>query len=206
MKTIKKIYRSILRLQLNKKNRNKLENTDVTIFCNNCTGGIIYHDLGLEFKSPTINLYFSASDFVEFCENLDFYLSEELIEINSERSYPVAKLGKITIFFVHYKNFEQAKKKWNERRSRINKNNMFFVMIDRDGCTPELAKRFNSLPYKNKVFLTYRNIEGVNCAFIKKEWQDIDKTRILTEYLSKFTGKRFIDSFDYVSFLNGKTC
>ena len=35
------------------------------IICNNCTGGMILHDLGLRFDSPTINtLFFSADDFL----------------------------------------------------------------------------------------------------------------------------------------------
>ena len=29
-----------------------------TIVCNNCTGGVILHDLGLKFDTPTINTLF----------------------------------------------------------------------------------------------------------------------------------------------------
>lgn len=39
-------------------NRERLNCDDVTIISTNCTGGILYHDLGLEFKSPTVNLFF----------------------------------------------------------------------------------------------------------------------------------------------------
>lgn len=41
--------------------RLRLENSDITILSNNCIGGIIYHKLGLRFKSPTINLLIGLS-------------------------------------------------------------------------------------------------------------------------------------------------
>ena len=62
-------------LRLCEKYRNKYINHDVSIISMNCTGGILYHDLGLKFLSPTINLFFRAEDFIKFCENLDYYLS-----------------------------------------------------------------------------------------------------------------------------------
>ena len=44
---------------------------NVTILSMNCTGGILYHELGLPFLSPTINLYIQAEDFIRFCERLE---------------------------------------------------------------------------------------------------------------------------------------
>ena len=40
-----------------KKLRARLVNRDFTLISNNCCAGIIYSDLGLQFTSPTINLY-----------------------------------------------------------------------------------------------------------------------------------------------------
>ena len=48
--------------KISQKNRERLNRDDVTIISTNCTGGILYHDLGLEFKSPTVNLFFRAQD------------------------------------------------------------------------------------------------------------------------------------------------
>lgn len=36
--------------------RRRLRNSSPTIISNNCCAGFIYHDLGLKFNSPTINL------------------------------------------------------------------------------------------------------------------------------------------------------
>lgn len=49
--------------------KNNIKNKDFTIFSSNCTGGVLYHDLGLEFLSPTINLYMNCEDFIKFCED-----------------------------------------------------------------------------------------------------------------------------------------
>ena len=55
--------------------RDRLHTDDVTIISANCNGGIVSHDLGLQFRSTTVNLFIPAEDFVKFCENLPYYLS-----------------------------------------------------------------------------------------------------------------------------------
>lgn len=62
--------------KLCRKNQNKLKNHDVSIISMNCTGGILSHDLGLQFKSPTVNLFFRAEDFIKFCENIEHYFEK----------------------------------------------------------------------------------------------------------------------------------
>lgn len=69
---------------------------DISILASNCIGGEIYHDLGLPFNSPTINLWMHQNDFLEFIKNLDFYLAEKLIFVDEEERkchHPVATLG-----------------------------------------------------------------------------------------------------------------
>ncbi|MDE6474829.1 MAG: DUF1919 domain-containing protein [Clostridia bacterium] len=60
--------------------------------------------------------------------------------------------NEIKINGIHYKTFEELKNKWNERKMRVNYNNIFIIGSYRDGCTDELVERFCALPYKNKVF------------------------------------------------------
>jgi uncharacterized protein (DUF1919 family) len=50
-------YREQIRSFKLKAERSRLTNKEVTIFSSNCIGGVIYHDLGLRFMSPTINLF-----------------------------------------------------------------------------------------------------------------------------------------------------
>ncbi len=80
------------------KKKAKLEKKNISILCNNCTGGFIYHDLGLRFDSPTINMFFHGLDFFEFIEHFEHYIKQELIQIPNPKydknapDYPVAIL------------------------------------------------------------------------------------------------------------------
>lgn len=88
-------YRAFLRMALNAENKKRLSNRNFTILCNNCVGGVILHELGERFNSPTVNLFFGAEDYIKFLEKLDYYLSQTLVEVQSDKDYPVAKLWMI---------------------------------------------------------------------------------------------------------------
>ena len=47
----------------------------VSILCNNCWGGICAHSLGIEFCSPTKNLWIPEHRFIPFLGHLRYYLS-----------------------------------------------------------------------------------------------------------------------------------
>ena len=102
--------------------RKQLKNDQFTILSSNCIAGVIYHRLGKQFLTPTINMFFSNCAFVEFCVHLDWYLNQELRFIKSERPYPVAQLPgdgesipTITLYFNHDKVNETAQEKWVKR-------------------------------------------------------------------------------------------
>ncbi|WP_370864294.1 DUF1919 domain-containing protein [uncultured Muribaculum sp.] len=89
------------------KMRKRLLDKDITILANNCNAGFIYHDLGLQFKSPTINLFFYKDHFFTFLEHLDEYLAEEIRECKSpqhipEINYPVCNLGSGDLPVIEY--------------------------------------------------------------------------------------------------------
>lgn len=67
---ISKYYRAFLRTALNSENKKRLANRNFTILCNNCVGGVILHELGERFNSPTVNLFFGAEDYIKFWKNL----------------------------------------------------------------------------------------------------------------------------------------
>ena len=202
---ISRYYRTFLRRNLNKKNQRLLKNKNFTILCNNCVGGVILHELGERFNSPTINLFFHADDFIKFLTNMDYYLHQDLFEIESDYTYPVGVLGDITIYFRHYSSFDEAKKIWVKRSLRINKDNLYIILVQRDGCTSQIVEKFDKLPYKNKVALVSKPMPKIKCAyFIPDSEQSNDEVLDLCKYKNKFTGKRWIDDFDYVEFLNRK--
>lgn len=184
-------------------NRMKLRNKNFTIISNNCWGGFVYQMFGLKYTSPTIGLFFIGSDYVKFCEKLEYYTSVDLKFIPFEESknyslinnglkYPVGILDDIEVYFMHYKSEEEAKEKWEKRCQRINFNNVIFKISQREGYLKEDIENFMDLNIKNKIAFSYDYIEG---AFYVPE-------------LKKFRGDEMplLDNYiDYISFLNNMT-
>lgn len=184
----------------NKKKR--LVHKNPSIISNNCVGGVISHDLGQRFCSPTVNLYFKAVDYIKFVSNLQHYLSLDIVETKSELPYPVGVLGDISIFFMHYNSFEEARNKWNERKKRVDYDNLYVVMTEKEGCNLSVLKEFDSLDYKHKVALTHIEYPSIKCAHYLKGFENESELGIVTDSKPTFWQRRYIDDFDYVSFLN----
>lgn len=182
--------------------RRKLKNTSPTIIASNCNGGYILHDMGLRFNTPTINLYIITPDFLKFVSNLDFYLEQELKELKTDLSYPVGELDDIKVFFMHYNSFDEAKKKWEERAKRVDQNNLYIMMTDKDDCNYDHMIEFDNLPYENKVIFTHLPQPDIKSAVYIKGFENEEEVGVLSEWKPGFWKRRYIDDFDYVSFLN----
>ena len=200
------LFRKIFRRPFSTYNRLRLRNKNFSIISKDCVGGMLAHELGIRFDSPTVNLYFSSNDFVKFCRDIKFYLSEPITEDkDTDKNFPVGLIGSdekmIRIYFMHYDNFQQAKEKWYERASRINWDNLFFIMTDRGD--EKTMKEFDSLPYKHKALLTCRNLGELSSA-VKldvKSPNGLGAPEVFA-YKSVFSIWRAIDDWDYVSFFN----
>ena len=172
----------------------------------NCIGGVLAHDLGIRFNSPTVNLYMRAEDFIRFCENLDDYLAiDEMTPctdaaIIGDRTYPVACLGDLVLFLVHYPSVEEANRKWQERKRRIQQDNLVILATDRDGMTERLKDRFEKLPYRKVLFTKQPDQKHPDCVYIQGYEQD-ETLGLITDSVG-CSGKRVIDQFDWVAFLN----
>ena len=132
---IQKRVLNFLHDKINAKNRERLNNTTPTLICSTCAGGFIYHWLGLQFRSPFINLFLTPEDFVKALENFDEFIDTPIQEVkDSGKDYPVGvgALG-IKVYFMHYKSFAEAIEKWNERKQRIDKNNMGVMLSNYAG-------------------------------------------------------------------------
>ena len=187
--------------------KKRLTNKTPTIISSDCFGGVIYHNLGLRFKSPTINLYFEKEDFFEFVNNLNGYLEAELIEQEDKnKTFPVGKLmfndKKITVNFMHYSSFDEARAKWNERKKRIDFSNIYITQIIKDATEKDI-NIFDSLPYEKKMLITSRNL--TNSKYVKThnvlEKEDYRSGEII-KYKNRLSVKRYVDDIDYVDFLN----
>lgn len=187
-------------------NRKRLKNKDISLIANNCIGGIIYHDLQLRFLSPTINLYFDNAEFILFCLHIKEYLSlpVELCE-KYDKSFPVGVIhgshGDVHIFFMHYNSFEEAIAIWNERKSRVNYDNLYIIM-EAQLCEDSILNKFNEIPHEQKVVLTSGK-RNVSQSF------PIDETFYTNNYVpgkileySPCGMHRYMDALDYVKWFN----
>ncbi len=88
----------------------RLKNTDFTIISSNCVGTIIYHDMGLPFLTPTINLTISMRDLVKMAGNLRWYMDQELVEVRTRRRMSAQVYwGRYPVNFVHYGTFRRKR-------------------------------------------------------------------------------------------------
>ena len=204
---MKKIYHKIndnifvwCRKYKNRRKKAKLKNNDVTILCSDCIGGVIYNDFNMRFNSPTINLYIKPFDFIKFCKKLGFYLSCEL-KFKENKNHIVGMLSDIEIHFLHYKTFEEAKNKWIERSKRINKDNICLILTCKDGYTLKDIEDFDKLDYKNKVVFVPKKYNKFKSSFYINNSEENSEIKFLGTKVNHF-GKKLIDDFDIVSFLN----
>ncbi len=185
--------------------RRKLKNKTASILSSNCNGAMILHDMGCRFDTPTVNLYFLPEDFLTFLSDLPKYLSAVPQPITgTDKPFPVGQIEDITVYFMHYSSFEEARDKWVERSARVDMDNLFIMMTDQNGCTEEQIARFDALPYQNKVIFTHKPYPMYKSAYYIRGFEDQEEVGVLSDNRPGFWKRRFLDAFDYVRFLNGK--
>lgn len=197
---IQRLAQKIFNYFYEKNLQRQIKNDRFTILCSNCMGGIIYHRLNKQFLSPTINLWMHQDDFLKFVKNLKDYLNKELNFVKTEYNYPVAMLDDIMIYFNHSKTENEARENWNRRKKRIQYDNLYIIMYDRDGITKDDILSLNDVVCKNKI------------VFSNMQYDDIDYVMTIqpanrplgNQYLDKdWLGVRsFEKHFDFVSWLN----
>lgn len=215
-----KITRRINKLIRNKfvipPKKASIRKKDISILCNNCTGGLILHDLGLRFDSPTVNLFFHGLDFFEFIEHFEYYINQIPIQIANPKydpdapDYPVAILSggenykDIELHFLHYKTFDDALQKWETRKARLHLENLYviwtFMGMPQD---EKLYERAQNLPIKNKVIFVNHPVDKEKYPnfFYIKGFENQLGTGQLGEFMN-LKGERYYDQFDYVDWIN----
>lgn len=174
----------------------------MTILASNCMGGLIYHDLGTPFISPTINTRIDSPDFVKFICNLDEYLSKPLLFYPTKDPFPVARLGDIVINFVHYHTADEAEKKWQERVKRIDWNNVFVLLNDNCGMTEADYEKLDHCRFSNIKVFTAKSYPQYRCTYQLPPFANQD-TVGNTMLRSIFTGKMLVQKyFDFVDWFN----
>lgn len=198
LKGFKKILRKI-RVKLF---YSKPRNTNYSILCNNCVGGMLSHDYGERFMSPTVNLFIYPKDYILLLKKLADLRNRKIVDITGSNNYPIGLLDEIIkIHFMHYPSFKEAKEKWVERYNRINYANLYVILIERDGCTIDDLLEFDNLPYKNKIAITHKDYPEIKCAKKINGYEDCNEVGTITDF-NGFFGKRYYDRIDWPAFLS----
>ena len=195
-------YTNPVKKKLENKYRGGVKNNDFSIICSNCIGGVLYHYLGKEFLSPTINLWLMQGDFIKLCCDLKKYMSLDLQFIKTEYNYPVAMCGDIKIYFNHDHDENEAAKKWYRRRERINYDNLYIIMYNGDGITKEDMQKLETVKCKNKVILSPEpvNFTLPYLTYFKPKRKDTLAMRGVDKDI--FGIHSILKQYDFISFLN----
>lgn len=186
-----------------------------TIIANNCMGGCILSENNLAFNTPTINVQFMPEEFPRFCKFLKYYVLDELKDYREPgRSFseiherelidfygcipdcPIGIIGDIVLVFKHYEDFKSARDKWNERKWRINYENIGYLFMIMDEKYKKYGEKFVELGLPNSAVLTQGfDIEGGNRYDVPEGYHCFDL----------IDGKRVItQNFDIKAFLEGE--
>ena len=205
MSLFKKLHQVYSRARRNFDKR-RLKHKNFTIISNNCWGGFVYQHFELPYASPFVGLYLFAPDYIKMLKRLNHYLELPLKFITPETSryrqqitddgtintYPIGLLDDVELHFLHYKNETEAIEKWERRKKRINPNELIIKFCDRDLCTEELIKEFDSLQFEKKICLTAKQysynscikLKNENSEYIQEEWKNFMKTKNLRRFIN----------------------
>jgi hypothetical protein len=207
---IKKILKEI-RLRINKfgssYRRKKLKIKNLTIISNNCWAGIVSQYLGIKYYTPTIGLYFFSEEYIKFLERFDYYIKQklEIIDTKDSKYYDemikknhknaiVGKLDDVEIVFLHMKTGKEAIEKWNKRVKRINRRNIIFKFCEQNECSIEHIKRFENLPFKNKICFTTKEYPGYKSVIWFKD--QVKNEEVVRDY---YESHKYLNIIDYIN-------
>jgi len=174
-KTRKDLNRKLMYLRIKDKN--------FTIISNDCWGGEVYKDLGLEYTTPFVGIRLFAPCYIKLLKNIKEYIESPLTwtdvsrynSVNQEREkrfFPIGLLrDDVEIHFFHEASEAQAQEKWNRRAKRINWDNLFIKFAgDKDLCNEQLIEEFDKLDFPHKICLTAKEYSQLKSTIFVKNY------------------------------------
>ncbi len=186
-----------------KRMRKALVNKTPSLLVPNCLGGILFHDLGLQFRSPTVNLMMYQPEFVRLVCALDTYLHKDMAFFkHPSYNFPCATLGDVTIHFTHYQSEEEAAQKWAERCSRIDHDNIFIIAVERDNLTENQIRMLKNIRAKGVVVFSAHDYSDIPYACYVPQ---LSKNGAVEDLLGRSyldDHRKYEEVFDFVKWFN----
>lgn len=194
---------NLLARRRREKMRRRLINTTATFLCPNCIGGILFHDLGLQFRSPTVNLMMMQPDFVKFVLDLDHYLSCELrFYQDPEYDCPCAYLDDIVLHFTHYHSEQEAAEKWEQRKTRIDRSNLFVFLTERDALTEAQIRSLRQLQARGILVFTAHAYPEIPYALEIPKYRAAGEVGNILQKHGLSEMREYEQYFDFVKWFN----
>ena len=103
------------------------------------------------FLSPFVNMYVKDMDYIRLLGHLKEYMREDIEFYTTEHDksdFPVFLLGDVKLYMNHYTDKDEAIRKWNERKARLNWDNLFVMMFTE---SHRYSYQFDEMPYEKKI-------------------------------------------------------
>jgi uncharacterized protein (DUF1919 family) len=157
----------------------KLKRTDFCIIANNCLGSRIYQILGRQYNTPFVGLLVPPPCFAKLVADFEPHMTKELT-FSKESKYPnhpnargsnkpcpIGRLGDVEIQFIHYSSEEEAAKKWNQRKARIDYTKLYYILVISSIHEPEIIATYTQSKTQNKVcFHSQKELEFPTGVYI----------------------------------------
>lgn len=175
MKKIKQLLRklySLRRIPYQMWLRRRVTNRKFLLLSSGCNGGLLLHDLGMPFNTPTVNMAFFSFD--KFCADLEHYLSLTPKPVPvPEGHFPIVMLGDIRIEGTHYRDYEDFLDCWNRRLARFNalrqEGYEILLMTTEDNLSKtDGLERYFSLPFRKVCFTPDPGRQGEGFVYIPR--------------------------------------
>lgn len=170
-KILRKLY-SLRRLPYLMWLRAKVRSRKFLILSSGCNGGLLLHDLGMPFNTPTVNMAFHS--FEKLCADIDHYLSltPEPVPV-PEGHFPILMLGDVKIEGTHYRDPEDFLACWNRRLARFNalrqEGYEILLMTTEDNLSEDGGLEvFLSAPYRKVCFTPDPERQGKEFVYIPR--------------------------------------
>lgn len=200
----KELVKEIWRKPFTYSMRKKLRIKNARIISSMCVGGILYHDLGLQFLSPTINMIIPK--FVDFCEELEETLLKpiEFLCYDSKNEYPIAKIDDYIIHGMHYKNFGELKEQWERRCRRFFSSTEEIVLMATDAQVKmKDIDKFHQLPFRKVCFTSKSDIPYEEFVYIP-DFEGETEVGDILRYKNIWGTRMFEKYFDCVGWPNNE--
>lgn len=140
-------------------------------------------------------------DFYKLALNLDHYMSLSPTPYTDPAfpSVPSARLGDIVLHFTHYRSSEEGIAAWNQRKQRIDYDNLYVIFHDMDLAEEEI-KELKNVRCKKIVVMTSKDYGYDHCLYIPAFEGQEHVGNLLGKTLS---GKWLFEKyFDFVGWVN----